>query len=264
SGKVTSTKIDRGGLDVYRLTIPADGERGTYKVEAKATGCYFWLAADVPLLSSPPPVLVEGKFGKGLKLADGAKLDLPVEGHLNLDEGTIELWFQPDWDAPSGRTEAVPYHYHQLFDSRDGEYDYGFVLYLYDGGKVGDGKGLIAAWADKDKSDNVSVPVQWKKGEWHHLAFAWKKPSQLRLYIDGKLVASKDDGKDFPSKLSATIRLGMNSTESPNTPANGVLDELRISRIMRPPDLSAPLKADSDTLLLKHFDAQDELPVARQ
>ncbi|MBM4044809.1 MAG: hypothetical protein FJ279_06835, partial [Planctomycetes bacterium] len=50
SGKVTSTKIDRGGLDVYRLTIPPDGEKGTYKVEAKATGCYFWLAADVPLL----------------------------------------------------------------------------------------------------------------------------------------------------------------------------------------------------------------------
>ena len=239
-----------------------DGETGTYKVEAKANDCWFWVGSDVPLLSGPPPSLVQGRFGKGVQLADGAKLDLPAQGHLNLDEGTIEFWFEPMWDAPSGRKETVPYHYHQLFDSRDAGYDYGLVIYLYDGGEVTSGKSLIAAWADKDKADNVSVGVQWKKDEWHHIAYAWKKTAEgkasMRLYADGKQVGGKDDGKDFPTKLNANIRLGMNSTESANTAANGVIDELRISRVMRAPDLSGPLTMDGNTLLLRHFDDPGE------
>jgi hypothetical protein len=262
SGKATATKIDRSGLDVYRITVPPDGEKGVYKIEAKAAGCWFWYGADAPLLGGPPPVLVASRFGKAIQLAEGAKLDIPAEGRLNLDEGTIEMWFQPLWDAPSGRTAPVPYHYHQLFDSRNVEYDHGIVIFLYDGGEVGAGKALHAAWADKDKSDGVSVGVQWKKGVWHHLAFAWKKTGEgvgkMRLYIDGKEVAGKDNAANFPTQLSRIIRLGMNSTESPNTPLNGVIDELRISRIMRPPDLNGPLNADADTLLLLHFDDETD------
>jgi len=174
----------------------------------------------------------------------------------------LELWFQPMWSAPSGRAQAVPYHYHQLFDSRNSEYDYGFVLYLYDGGEVNAGKSLIAAWADKDKSDNVSLGVQWKQGEWHHLCFAWKKTGEttglLKLYVDGKLVGEKGDATNAPTRPSETIILGMNPTDSPNTPANGVVDELRISKTMREPTLG-PLTQDADTLLLRHFDTEGEL-----
>jgi len=262
SGKQTVTPITRSSLDVFRLTVPPDGEQGIYKVEAQAPGCTYMLGASAPLGSGPPPVLTEGKFGKGVRLADGAKLLIPGAGHLNRDEGTLELWFQPNWNAPSGRAQAVPYHYHQLFDSRNSEYDYGFVLYLYDGGEVNAGKSLIAAWADKDKSDNVSLGVQWKQGEWHHLCFAWKKTGEttglLKLYVDGKLVGEKGDATNAPTRPSETIILGMNPTDSPNTPANGVVDELRISKTMREPTLG-PLTQDADTLLLRHFDTEGEL-----
>jgi hypothetical protein len=262
SGKQTVTPVKRSSLDVFRLTVPPDGERGIYRAEARAPGCSYMFGASVPLSSGPPPVLAAGKFGQGVRLGDGAKLLIPAEGHLNMDEGTVEMWFQPHWSAPSGRTTAVPYHYHQLFDSRNSEYDYGFVLYLYDGGEVTAGKSLIAAWADKDKSDNVALGVQWQQNEWHHLAFAWKKTGEatgtLKLYVDGKLVGEKQNAVSFPSRPSQTIILGLNPTESPNTPANGVIDELRISKVMREPTLG-PLTQDADTLLLKHFDTEAEL-----
>jgi len=262
SGQQTVTPITRSSLDVFRLTVPPDGEKGIYKVEAQAPGCYYMFGASAALGSGPPPVLTEGKFGKGVRLADGAKLLIPATGHLNTDEGTVELWFQPSWNAPSGRTEAVPYHYHQLFDSRDSAYDYGFIMYLWDGGEVNAGKSLIAGWADKDRSDSVGLGVQWKQGEWHHLALAWKRTGDttgvLKLYIDGKLVAEKPDAGNAPTRPSQTITLGMNPTDSPNTSANGVIDELRISKVMREPTLMQP-EQDADTLLLRHFDTEADL-----
>lgn len=262
SGKQTVTPITRSSLEVYRLTVPADGEKGVYRVEAQAPGCWFWYGADAELTTGPPPVLAEGKFGKGVRLTEGARLQIPAQGHLNHDEGTVELWFQPEWNAPSGRTAAVPYHYHQIFDSRNGEYDYGFMLWLYDGGEVTAGKSLTAGWADKDKSDNVGLSVQWKQGEWHHLAFSWRRTGpdtgHLRLYVDGKLVGEKTEGISFPQRVSDIITLGMNPTDSPNTPVNGVIDELRISKVMREPDLG-PLSADGETLLLRHFDGPEDL-----
>lgn len=258
SGRQTTTPIDRSGLDVYRFTVPPDDETGTYKIEARAEGCYFWLGASAPLLSGPPPVLVEGRFGNGIKLVDGAKLDIPAEGNIALDEGTVEMWLKPFWSAPSGRKQAVPYHYHQLFDSRDTGYDYGLNIYLYDGGETTSSKTLIGLWSDKDKAEHVSREVRWEQGQWHHIAFAWRRTGpgvgSMRLYIDGELVGSKDNAGSFPSRLSPTIRLGKNATDSPNTSLDGVLDELRVSRIMREPDMSGPLTADADTLLLERFE----------
>jgi hypothetical protein len=262
SGKETITPITRSSLEVYRITVPADGEKGIYSVKAEAPGCSYGLGSDAPLTSGPPPVLAAGKFGQGVRLADGAKLLIPAKGHLNLDEGTVELWFQPLWNAPSGRTAAVPYHYHQIFDSRDKEYDYGFMLWLYDGGEVNAGKSLMAGWAARDKSDSVGLSVQWQQGDWHHLAFAWKRTSEatgvLKLYLDGALVGEKQDAGSFPPRLSDLITCGTNPPESPNTHMNGVLDELRILKVMREPTLG-PLTLDADTLLLKHFDTEADL-----
>ena len=51
----------------------------------------------------------------------------------------------------------------------------------------------------------------------------------------------------------------MNPTDSPNTSANGLIDELRISQGMREPEPSGTLKGDTATLLLRHFDEEAEL-----
>ncbi len=259
SGKETQVQVTRGGMDVYRLTVPADGERGTCAVTAAAPGCAFAFGANVPLFPSPPPEYVAGKFGKAVKLMGGAFVDLPAPARLNLEQGLLEFWFQPLWDSPTGRTQAVPFHYHQLFDSRNGENDYGLAVYLYDSGEVGAGECLVAMWADRDKSDAVGMTMAWKQGEWHHIAFGWMNngdgTGKMQLHVDGKLVGAKSRAANFPAHFSPAIRLGMSSTASPRTPANGVIDELRISRKLRAPELSGPLPADDDTLFLEHFEA---------
>ncbi len=268
SGKIAAEEtVTMGGTDVHRLKVPADGETGVYKVEAKADRCWFAIGADLPLADSPPAVLVPGKYGQAVRLENLARLVIPAEGRIQLTEGTIEFWVQPLWSSPQPREKEVPYHYDHFFDSRDGEFDHGFTINTWDSGAVGARKSLMAASSAKDKSDGVACPIDWRAGEWHHLALAWRRgePGKglLRLYVDGKLVSEKADASIFPEVVSPNLTLGSNTPATPNAMANAVIDELRISKVMREPDISGVPTKDADTLLLLHFDDEADLKPGR-
>jgi len=259
---VAEKEIGMGGLDVREFVIPRDGKRGVYRIDASAEGLTFSYAATGRLgkveVGMRPPEIVRARFGNGVLLAEGATVTFPVKGNLNPNEGTIEIFFKPLWSSPERRERDVPYRYHYLFDSRDEEYDYGFQIYFWDSGKRCARKALIAGWGDYNKGDSLSVPVTWEKETWHHIAFAWRKLGNGRaigrLYLDGKLVASRDDMTNFPTRLHHTITLGMNTPRNHNTPLEGVIDWLRISDIMRERLAMEQPQRDERTLLLSTFD----------
>ena len=255
--------LTMGGLDVYELAVPPDGKRGVYQLDAQAPGVWFTYAGTTPNgdleLGARPPEIVPARSGTGVLLKDGATVALSAQGHLDPSQGTIEICFSPLCRSPAERAADVPYHYHYLFDSRNQEYDFGFQVFLWDSGKRGAGKSLIAGWGDYNKGDSLSVEVRWPAKQWHHVAFAWHKPEDAKatgkLYLDGKLVASRSDMVAFPSRMHDTITLGANSPRTGNSHLNCVIDWLRISNVMRESFPDREPKRDANTLLLRGFDS---------
>jgi hypothetical protein len=250
-------RVSRGGLEVYRFDVPADGETGPYLIHAEAEGLHFNFGCTEALQSGAPALTVDGKFGKAALLSDGARLTYPLAGNVRLEEGTIEMWIRPEWSSPAQREADVDYHYHYLIDTRDREYDYGFQIYLYDSGKQGSGKSLHAGWGAKDAGDGLSAPCGWQAGQWHHVAFSWRQMGEgaadAWLYVDGKLVASEEAMESFPPRLDESITLGTNTPATGNSSVSAALDEVRISDLAREATLARP-EADEHTLFLCRFD----------
>lgn len=104
--------------------------------------------------------------------------------------------------------------------------------------------------------DDVIYP-----GRWYHIAAA-AGPTELRLYMNGQLMTKAASGADYFRHSAARVAL--------NEPIQfgrldqftvysfqGIIDEVRISRGVRYPDVFNPaiyLEADADTLGLWHFD----------
>jgi hypothetical protein len=257
-GVVASHDIVRGGLDAFTLGAPPEAPAGTYRVDIRAPKQQFQLTSDTPLSNAPPAEAVQTPDGGGAKLVDLARLRYAAQGNVPYERGTIEFAVQPLWEDTAARREAVPYHYHQFFDSRDGEYDYGLTVYVWDGGEVNAGRSLIAAWADKDLSSNVSCACPWKAGEWHAVAFTWERTGEgvgtLALYVDGQKVGEQKDAPHFPSRLADLFLLGCNSTYSPNTSMESVLAWMRISDVVRQEFPEGQPVADEHTTFLATLD----------
>jgi len=245
-----------GGFNFYRLEIPSDGERGTYKItvtDPPANSYLSFSAEGGELLDRPPSVKTEGRHGPGALLKDMATMRLPVSGNLRREEGTVELWFKPLWTSPAQREEDVPYHYNVLFDSRSPRYSYGFYLSTFDSGKKGASKSLGPAWAGNRQAHGIGgLTLDWPEPKWRHIAFSWKKTEGKAVgffFIDGKQIArTETDGAKFPDHLHPEILLGANSTLSKNTSLDGVVDAVRISGTMKtsmPPDPVPALAPDT-------------------
>ncbi|MFH0796090.1 MAG: LamG domain-containing protein [Candidatus Omnitrophota bacterium] len=165
---------------------------------------------------------VPGKFGNGLLCEKkGDFIAFPTANNINLTQGTIEMWVKPtiglkDIKFPE---EPHPWLFH-LFTGKDEE-----SFYIY----YNAGNGTIAmALSRLNEGKQVSaypqaVVMNWKMGEWHHLAFTWGNGTFI--YVDGKLAATqKFDGgiEKVPDKFY------LGSTAWLSNPARMVIDEVRI------------------------------------
>jgi len=205
--------------------------------------------------------MVKGQYGDAVELIDCARLRYPAAGRVPFEKGTIEMMIQPLWPDPAERKSDIPYHYHQFFDSRDNQYDQGITIYLWDSGKKGTRKSLIAAWAEVDKAENISVPCDWKKGEWHRIAFTYQRTGEgkgnMALYVDGKCVGKRENAVNFPTRPyrpEDVFVIGVNATSSPNTSLTGLVDWVRISNIVRTDFPDGQPMTDEHTTFLAAFD----------
>ena len=260
SGKeVATTPCTLGGLNYYRLEIPPDGETGAYTIAAADPPgmTYLSFLSDVGELTPRAGASrVEGRHGPGVHLTDLAVLRLPVPGNMNAAEGTVEIWFKPDWTSPEPREADVPYSYTVLFDSRNQRYTDGFYLATWDSGKKGTAKSLYGAWSRNRKGTNLGyIGLAWPEPAWHHAGFTWKVTDDRAegfLFLDGRKhdTVTSEPGI-FPVDLHPEIILGANATFSPNTPVRAVVDAVRISSRMKTELAADPEPVfEQDTLYL--------------
>lgn len=207
-----------------------------------------------------------GKFGQGmLANSSGELAAIPLkfkptaEGGWNWENGTIEMWICPQFDM------AQVQDYSGILVMQDEPFMAGLrgsLQIFYTGSRQ------IAFILNTSMDSLVASPVlDWKKGEWHHIATSWGK-NGMRFYLDGKLAAHKSTSVG-PCILSSDVVVGNNAwTIVSNKVSNTVIDELRVSKRQRSDqEISVtarailPLKSDIDTLALEHFDGNPLPPI---
>ena len=183
-----------------------------------------------------------GRFGQGVLVDSDDQLSYPAAGNLNRLQGSIEFWFQPNWNGSDGLDyglfEVGAEWPNRIRIQKDGANNLRFLL--WDSG------------TEYGLAYNVG---SWKVGEWHHIAATWQAP-RIALYVDGILVDSNASA-GVPDVLSDTLYIGSLTVWVPFR-AQGVIDELRISdtpRLGNSQICNRILVADSGNHRVQAFDS---------
>jgi len=194
-------------------------------------------------------------------------LTYPVKGNVNPLQGAIEFFVQPMFDPEKEirlptRTVEMELSMRRVFR--------GLAV-----------RKIFTLWADKDRDRDrffgiywhvptrslrvylmdyakhltdippviLSASVNWKEGDWHHVAVSYGK--KLELYVDNALVAScKHNG------LFASVNPDKGILEfGGHQGCDFTIDEIKISDVSRKTyDIQSPAANDEHTLLLDHLD----------
>ena len=211
------------------MTVDFGGPKntnGSYKTDpATALLCHFDGTFD-----SPPkpevtgkPSFAPGKFGtQGVVVREGDQIVYTLPPTFDKDHGTIEAWVKPGWRPVDGKR-------HTVFTLKgEGSWDQN-AIGLY--------KNLNYEFTffvrGKDKKGcSASVPVNiFKKDTWVHLAATWDSRSGVKLYVNGK---PEKEGKGT-WQMDALPRLWIGSNTGGKRAWDGVIDELRVSNVVREP-----------------------------
>jgi hypothetical protein len=163
-----------------------------------------------------------------VRVADSATLRIPV----NL---TVEAWARPTV-VPSGHRHIVGKNNYELSVEPQGT---GFIakLEFASGGK----------WRSVQSG-------QFAIDQWYHIAGTYDG-SNLRLYVNGSRVASLTTSGNI-DQTSKPLRIG--SADAANDYFQGIIDEVRVSNVIRYPGNFVPPQApfipDASTRGLWHFD----------
>ena len=182
-----------------------------------------------------------GYFGEGLVASKKYKgeiqgivlgfkgLSYDISKNLNLDEGTLEMWVNllVDLEKMKG-TRRVLFRYRYVQQKKVKR-----QVMLY----IGENLRLIfyeSKGGDNWASQTCAGTINWKKGEWHHIAVTWsKKKGEKALFVDGVLQQKgpfrglPEPSQDFPKMYIGS------GTEGGIWALEGIIDEFRISNIVR-------------------------------
>lgn len=187
----------------------------------------------------PPPTKLGATQAErnGVLVLDGQScLKVPAK-QLKLPQGplTLECWLRGD--DFTGRRGLI---------AKTENSDYGLFC--------SDGTIDFSVHLDGSYRSATSSGAVLRAGQWHHVAGVFDG-REVRVYVDGKLIASKQaKGKRRTNKLPLIIGADVSSRGAGTSHFTGRIDEVRLSKVARytgdsfaPPARHAP---DADTLLL--------------
>lgn len=273
NGRLDPAEVGTLVIADARGFLPGAGGEGTlwvdeYEVVAEMAGTFP--KPYLPLLTTGRPTSSgaratagvtyrPGKFGLGVLTDSPGELVVVSARGLRREEGTLEMWVCPQFALEEVRDFAG------LLTMQSEPFVLGFrssLLLFYTKSRQ------IVFLLNADMEHLLaSRPLNWKPGEWHHLAASWG-PRGMRLYLDGRLVA-RNRFTGGPGSLCADVVVGNQAWPiASNKFANTVLDELRLSSVQRSDKAIAasahadqPLRADEHTVALEHFDGQPAPPI---
>ena len=207
--------------------------------------------------TTPTPALgVAGKIGGAVDFTTGnTNVRLSADDDPDLDgftDMTIEVWTCQD--GPSTNATGGSMNAYLLAKRVKNNEDAAYALYSNstpnDATKHGRNIFMVSTtgtgWAYVMTSGQNMIP-NW--GEWNHQAFVRDATNSKGYgYLDGTV---KNGGNTGTAALfDSTSKLHLGNSQAGGTPFNGMVDELRISRVVRS---QAWLKASHDTVAERNF-----------
>ena len=142
-----------------------------------------------------------GKWGNAAAVEKGGTLRYSLPGHLNLHNGTIEMWISPRLEG----SDPIYTRYNHallLFHSPAAEQ---FLV------SESVSRGFYAGAVVKGRfqgSGGGSI-AQWKQGSWHHVAFTYSsKPARARFFVDGVMTAENPGNLPSLSPANGDFTIG--------------------------------------------------------
>jgi hypothetical protein len=184
------------------------------------------------------PIEVDGKIGKGQDFESSNSEYIDVSDPLDLTTGT-EATFEA-WVNPENLSAEQKLFWHgkgtmQLFISGgDG------LTKMHAGIRTS-----TPSWVGINGGTTMSV------GNWYHLAVTWKKNDYLKIYLNGASDASPvSSGNYYLYDYSGTLPTKIGALGNNTSCLDGILDDLRISNVVRPAQwIKATYNSGNDSLL---------------
>ena len=190
----------------------------------------------VPSFQSKVSIVPDGKAGGAIRWDDDGHVAWRAPGNIYAQRGTLSFF----WRSRSPVGEA-PFNIFRVGFADHSSWDMAFLRIDWNG------HGFDGFVTDANLS---RVRVSWRMERlpepdaWHHIAFAWDEGVGVRLYVDGKEAARKDQAADLDSGLD---QLGLAArTVSPYQVTNAYhfmrgsdIDEIRIyDHMLGAPDMA--------------------------
>ncbi|NLX99563.1 MAG: LamG domain-containing protein [Rhodopirellula sp.] len=152
----------------------------------------------------------EGLRGKAIAVEPQTLLSYVFEGNCVPDEGTVMMWVKPQWSPDDGQ-------FHHLFRASTGNFQgkalnallvYEYIkgerlqFYTSNGQETEPQDGRSLAFVD---------PIQWKPGQWHHIAATWSATlasTEQVLYVDGQRAATASGAVFVPDETPERFEIG--------------------------------------------------------
>ena len=173
--------------------------------------------------------IVEGRFGKGIYFGRNIPaMAVAYRVQSNLEQGTIEFWFRPEWDSD--------------FREEEGDEEFSRVPLFSSAGSLPvrpkptcfsiEKNQYNWLWLQSTSSWNSRAMLQgnfWNKGEWQFIAASWDR-SEGRLFLDGRLIAVSKQNEWQVSPVDQLMGVGSHGFND-NWGSYGIFDDFRISDI---------------------------------
>ncbi len=173
--------------------------------------------------------LTTGKSGEGALIENGSSLSYSAAGNLNLQEGTIDFWFEPNWNGNVDEfktffwftQDGTTTDMNALYFTKYASYNYADVGFYDNTGE------LARTW-----NDTGLAYVQ--AGEWHRVRLFWDFSSDVSqkyiiIAIDDHFTVYYPDSSfkgTFDDLGSSRFYIG--TREDGSRPLDGVIDEFKI------------------------------------
>lgn len=179
---------------------------------------------------------------------------------LSPDKGTIEFWIKPDFKlhdrSLSANERQALFHCGPLRPKYPMHFNKSSIAAMFIP-RYGTINFQISNEKYKARRSYVYIR-NWKKGQWHHLAFVWNlqnKPCRMDIYIDGKLATKTKDIKPLNNK-SIPYPVQFGAMNSGCWPVKAVIDELKISTIPEYKNTFKPIKKAAGQGKIFHFEGK--------
>src|SRR5579884_3732018 len=143
--------------------------------------------------------------------------------NLNCSQGTIEMWFSPDWNSSDGLGAWGTILAVGNWNTNISEATGAWGIYISP-----DGSGIyFSAQPNGVITNYLNAPISWNAGDWHHIALTYSATNSA-LYVEGQLTSTGPGVSIVPGQNVFTNGFSIGSDSATGLlQARGVFNYLR-------------------------------------